>query len=1010
MGPDFATMIDRLLAGDLSSDELQQLLELEQRAMANLAAPAANGNLRPAKPDTKTAAGSPSAQIVAALKRTRSFESLMRSTFRACESCFHDNPALSGFDEAMRRREQILVSGESKKKASSDSGVDLSRVDLLFAGMLPEPDMHELASDAQQHAVLRAELADSASLERLLVDAYENLSRTPCEQTYPSADRVDRYLAGDLTLTEQAEFLAEAEDNGLVRQALTEARRYERLMGDTFRKMANALPSPSSTGRQASLPRCNSTDLVDRYLAGALTMQEREDLLQDADQSQRISRHLMEAQALERLLTKTFAMMADGAPLRLRPSRKLPAAMPAAPALAPAPVPTHPGRRRVPTRALQIRQVNRKRWYQRPSVIFSLVLLVMTFGATAWVLAGVFSQQDVPVPGDGDLAADANVSGSGTGDSGTHAAELGVGNSSANSGSAGAGTSEVNAGNSASARSVSPSANSSSGTPAKNGVDSSGTQESVVENANRSSIDEEWADLRRPDRIRPEPVIDSSPSNLHLPPQSGSSTTGEVAAPAKTDDASGKGTASLSVLEYVLPLEVRDQRNLVIPQALEVLRKQARKDGTFFLTVANAEEEAKILEERKKSTRNSALLNFHVDASVPNAIAYNARCIRALIAAGELADSKAVDRAIAGLAHLAKDVKDIKDGKANLKDTSDLYSALDAAEVMLLYRDVASRVKRVGADLNSLVRDMSKLALATQDAKTGMWGEYSSSLSHWKRRWSGPMGWDDKPGRSGSVWHEDVAISGLVLQGIHAVLSADRTNADRKALREAMKRAARRLIELQSATGPAHSMNRAINGNGIALPFLTSDANLFARGWTYSGLSLDPENEGAKLERDGLSTAHAVHGLVATFTLLTEAEIKEFKKEQIDIEKAIADGMAWLDLNNRYDAMPTAKDDGASIPLGRAQFHFAYLNAVADLMAFTGDLKLGNKAWYTEMNRAVLKLQQAGTWVDDKAMRETLAGDRNSRSVSPRIRHAYALLAIFGRSMADNAGRSLSDG
>jgi|GEM_PF-4811926 len=240
------------------------------------------------------------------------------------------------------------ISGSSESIRHSDSSgffdpPDLARVDLMLAGMLSEAKERELRCDAHENSVLASELAEADRFNELMAETFYLITQ-PESPARAGADLVDRYLAGDLEASEQAQLFSSVEFHSELMADLDLARSYEVLMRETLCLVAEGAESQpqrddgvirlheskrsesdtsvlrrktekSDDARDSSITVID--EMLERYLAGSLKRSEISVLLEAARSSNTVASKLREADRFVWLLRDSFEKM-TGRPVVLR--------------------------------------------------------------------------------------------------------------------------------------------------------------------------------------------------------------------------------------------------------------------------------------------------------------------------------------------------------------------------------------------------------------------------------------------------------------------------------------------------------------------------------------------------------------------------------------------------------------------------------------------------------------------------------------------------------------------
>ena len=162
---------------------------------------------------------------------------------------------------------------------------------------------------------------------------------------------------------------------------------------------------------------------------------------------------------------------------------------------------------------------------------------------------------------------------------------------------------------------------------------------------------------------------------------------------------------------------------------------------------------------------------------------------------------------------------------------------------------------------------------------------------------------------------------------------------------QVFKRVIDRLLAIQEADGP--KVLRTIGGTKKGEPVYKVDGGDRARGWRYL---VGP------YPATGSMTTSGIGSLAICHDALTQPRRLPFYKpsDELAVQRAVADGFAWLDVNFAVDRNP-----GINAPA----WHFYYLYGLERAAIFGGRTLIGAHDWYIEGARYLISHQKPdGRW------------------------------------------------
>ncbi|KAF0241350.1 MAG: prenyltransferase/squalene [Planctomycetota bacterium] len=195
----------------------------------------------------------------------------------------------------------------------------------------------------------------------------------------------------------------------------------------------------------------------------------------------------------------------------------------------------------------------------------------------------------------------------------------------------------------------------------------------------------------------------------------------------------------------------------------------------------------------------------------------------------------------------------------------------------------------------------------------------------------GPPVWDTPGGIEEDPSASQIALLGLSSAGRLGVEAGD----------EVWKEAATWYLEAQEKNGPAVKGKAAGAAAGGTYDVRDGDR---ARGWPYLRRSSDKQEE----KVTGSMTACGVGGLVLCKGALAKSKLWT-KGLAAAVDRAIYDGLAWIDLHYTVDDNP-----------GAVRSHFYYLYGVERLGTLGNFEKIGAHAWYVDGAKLLVAKQAAG--------------------------------------------------
>jgi hypothetical protein len=954
---------------------------------------------------------------------------------------------------AAKRAGNAPAAHDSEPERDAPVAADLSIVDAYLAG---ESDAAQVrhAIDAKRAAgeecpAADAEWAEARALENMVRSALMKAAAAGGRaRVYPGADSVDRYLAGDLSATEQAELFASAADESQLGIAFEEARGLEALVRDSLRRGTVAGSGearvPSNGDPLPDAPSLTLIDeMLDRCLAGALKRSELERLSDASVASPAVAARLGAAERYSALMRETLALAGSGAKsmvlmrsARVAVPREAVAARTAI--LTPAAGGTGFGAQAASSRRsgatssstasasststsrrlssplvlphgtdpaeagrrmTQIRTSRLKR--RRIQAVLVTVLLIIP----AAVAALVFGIQWIS-----QLEQDSDNGGSG----GPRTANPGTGETAPNN----AAVNGVNStGQPDPAKAVvgngSPDAlanNSTTGTndkPAPNDGDlvntppqpaNSGTEPTTGPAPDSPVVD-------APDPREPAPDAPSDKPTTTAPDQPGP----VVNRPTGTNPAPAAPPAI--TVSVALAPEMLVRRAEAMSASRGELLELLNEDGLFRLFEEKVDPNAP-KDERRGRDRAS------IDARTGDSVAMQVYCLRALLASGEKAGDSS-GRAIRVLEAISKVAREkMSLGWLSAKDAGGLLCAVDEMQAALAVAGGSAGARPLPKQVLKDAADAAK-ALVKLQKDSGLWGEINAA-AYGKPEDAGSLS-----ARAGRQIDADVMTTWAALRGIECAIRIEARGREASGqYGPALARAATGLVNYQSPTGPEVSAdtlkwNAATKQFEVAVPKPGAKPDAkpdpksirHARGWTLTG---DLANAKSKelLPRNGAATAAAAASL-----LICRASLPAAERRRLDpnIRGAVADGMAWLSANFMVLGNPECAGDGTPA-VASGSMHSLYLCCLRETMeradaaglAPNGPLLLGQRAWFTDVSAATVSclLDDAGAG-HDLSFEATRQGASGAQAW-PHIRRALSVLMLDARPLSGD-GKGLRD-
>ncbi|NUQ33555.1 MAG: hypothetical protein HUU29_01255 [Planctomycetaceae bacterium] len=893
---------------------------------------------------------------------------------------------------------------------NEDSAPDLSRIDDLAAGMLDQEAEAGLRADANDDIALAAELLQSDALTELLRQTFVKTAARNDAIPVSGNELVDRYLAGDLSATEQAELFSAAPDATMVGRELTQARAFEGVMRDTFGKVASGAPSRQTVAGPEIHHLTVTDDLIDRYLAGELSDHEIHALKRAAMESPAVAQRLKEASAYGKLLRDSLR----GAPaLPARSTRAQPGVTPSRPEARVLPV-------------FRSRKVRRA-----ASLIAASVVAVLAIGGFILALndgndtgqTGLVRLPANPAEEHSNRPREplVNVERPNPApqnqpeqpkqpESGVAIADNSPDNTQPKVPDAGAGAAIVER----------PKPDPAPSNPA---LEQPKPPEEVVEGPKSPEHVSPAPDQPGPDK--PDDVLDNNPKQPDPTRDHGTTVRLEDSQPKPVEVSIDAGT-----------LEARLQAFAAYRGALAGCQL---KDGTFDLwgdfaeglVTKESDKEPGLLDppsdkggagnehssgngaprppKSSGKSRNEYQNKPSNDAPskgdgkpvlsyqyIPNKIAINALCLQALLTAGEPADSPVIRKGLDGLIKLYEDSR----GQITLRE----LSTQDAGAMLTLFeqyyrlpmekRSKRKQYNRPSPEHTKVIRELCKFLLDRQH-KDGLWAlggtlsygslESPTSINHW----------------AGREVEYDLVSGFYAVRGLEAAQRLDIQGLN--VAEDVYARLATTLVKLQFSPGieyEAFPLAWDRQKEWYIRP-VEGEARL-ARGWTLTG---DHRNasDNTVLPCCGVATSSAVYMLN-----VCRQYIRESKKNE-DLFKGIAtasdSGLNWLDATFTVKGHPHTRP-GANLA-DNSQFHFLHLYLQSEVLAQTGHPVLGEHPWFRAGVKAMTKAFETGKLFEKNSGSETFISHAALQAANPAIRRSLAVLILDDRGLATPDGASL---